>query len=209
MATHSPLDEKAWWRSELGFIDHLLPTFPCLRRKADTHTFVEVAESGRPKVNPGRPNWRRQRLGRKAGGRPPDYIFISTRTPWTTLSEALRTRPGGCGAICATRQPFPFQPWIAFIISRLGGQRRAVQRDVMHRPLKLVEDEHRGPPVMMDRLLVVPLDCDLENVEPLVFEKDFVVFRRRGGRALRHGRLLGLGEVVGGRCGSRRAIPRV
>ena len=34
--------------------------------------------------------------------------------------------------------------------------------------------------VMMDRLLVVPLERDLENAEPLVFEKDFVLFRRRG-----------------------------
>src|SRR5580692_4588542 len=33
---------------------------------------------------------------------------------------------------------------------------------------------------MMDRLLVVPLERDLENAEPLVFEKDFVLFRRRG-----------------------------
>lgn len=38
----------------------------------------------------------------------------------------------------------------------IGGQRRAVRRDVVHRPVQLVEDEHRGPPVMMDRLLVAP-----------------------------------------------------
>ena len=37
----------------------------------------------------------------------PSYwtVFISTRMPWIVFSEALKTRPAGCGAMCTIKHP--------------------------------------------------------------------------------------------------------
>jgi hypothetical protein len=38
--------------------------------------------------------------------------------PWNVFSEALKTRPAGCGAMFTTKEPRPFQASIAFMTRR-------------------------------------------------------------------------------------------
>src|SRR6516225_8086057 len=93
--------------------------------------------------------------------------------PWIVFPEALKTRPSGCGAMFTTKHPWPLQPWIACMTSRLGGSLVPSGSKVVDRSLDLVKHEHRWPAMMMDGLFVVGLQGYLEHAKPLVLERCF------------------------------------
>jgi hypothetical protein len=56
-------------------------------------------------------------------------------------------------------------------------QLSAVRREVVDRRLHRVEHEHGRPAMMMDGLLVVRLEGNLKNPEPVILEQNLVVAR--------------------------------